>query len=165
MERKRAAKYNIGRNRCCRQNYCDESVRIERNWTKQLIEFFLRQILRRRCSRRRRRSLGVCTCAKSREAAKEAPWLARTASMAFASKKYDTASYRLNAAKGQVLTLKFLIRRVRSGELLHKGGDQEPNDHRCADGKLADNSRGRADQSAPGGTARWQQTLSAEQFA
>ena len=50
---------NIRRNRCCRQNYCDESVRIERNWTKELIEFFLRQILRRRFSRRRRRSLSL----------------------------------------------------------------------------------------------------------
>jgi hypothetical protein len=50
---------NIGRNRRCRQNYCDERVRIERNRTKQLIELFLRQILRRRFSGRRRRSLSL----------------------------------------------------------------------------------------------------------
>ena len=61
---------DIGRNRRCRQNYADESVRIQRNWTKQLIEFFLRQILRRRFSRRRRRSLSL-HLRESREARKK----------------------------------------------------------------------------------------------
>jgi hypothetical protein len=95
---------------------------------------------------------------------KEAPWLPRTASMAFASKKYDTASYRLNAARGQVLTPKFASGCL-AGERLHKSGDQEPDDHGRADGKLPDDSRRRADQSAPRGATGWQKTLSAQQFA
>jgi hypothetical protein len=33
---------NIGRDCRCRQNNCDESVRIQSDWAKQLIEFFLR---------------------------------------------------------------------------------------------------------------------------
>jgi hypothetical protein len=32
---------NIGRNCRCRQNYGNQSVRIKRNWSKQLVEFFL----------------------------------------------------------------------------------------------------------------------------
>lgn len=33
---------DIGRDCGCRQNHCDESVRIQSDWTKQLVEFFLR---------------------------------------------------------------------------------------------------------------------------
>ena len=75
---------NIGRNCRCRQNYCDERIRVERNWTKQLIEFFLGQI-RGGAAAGGGGGACVCTCAKAGKH-EEAPWLARTANMACASK-------------------------------------------------------------------------------